>query len=253
MPGHVLGSADGNSRITIGSGSNLAGRVVHDNCVLTFNNAGQNIRVNANQWEWCNTASAVSGTAPTTLISGIVAVDAWLRGLDLTLLGSGKTLVNLSSTGSGMMLIDKCKIGASVTVATIGSDLTTVILSKRDSGTKNYRDEVYTFSGALTTETTIVRTVDKVTERPPLRASLSPRQMPCGTWPWRGHRSRSGMRPLGHRSRLPSTEYGAAARFRTMTISGSMSNILVRRRRLSPLGNCNQGDHPRKQRGAVDR
>ncbi|MGY4286150.1 hypothetical protein ACVWXO_005370 [Bradyrhizobium sp. LM2.7] len=121
-------------------------------------------RRNANQWEWCNTASAVSGTAPTTLISGIVAVDAWLRGLDLTLLGSGKTLVNLSSTGSGMMLIDKCKIGASVTVATIGSDLTTVILSKCDSGTKNYRDEVYTFSGALTTETTIVRTAGQSDE-----------------------------------------------------------------------------------------
>jgi hypothetical protein len=151
------GTTDSNSRITIGNGSNLAGRVIHDNCVFTFNNAGQNIRINTNQWEWCNTAGALAGTAPTTLISGIVAVNAWLHGLDLSLIASG-TLVNLSSTGSGVVLIDRCKVGASITVATIASDLTTVILSKCDSGTKNYRDEMYTFSGALTTETTIVRT-----------------------------------------------------------------------------------------------
>ncbi|WP_338821600.1 hypothetical protein [Bradyrhizobium septentrionale] len=152
------GSAGSGCHITIGNGANLAGRVIHDNCVFTFNNAGQDIRVNANQWEWRNTAGAVSGTTPSTLIAGSVAVNVWLHGLDLSLLGSGKQLVNLGSGGSGLVLIEKCKIDTAVTVASIGNDATTVVLSKCDSGAINYRDEVYRYGGTMTTETTIVRT-----------------------------------------------------------------------------------------------
>jgi hypothetical protein len=54
------------------------------------------------------------------------------------------------------MLVD-CKINAAVTVAAGTNPSFTVDLANCDSGAVNYRNERYTYAGAQTTETTIIR------------------------------------------------------------------------------------------------
>jgi hypothetical protein len=146
--------------VSIGSGSFLRGcKVIHDNCTIGFNNTAQVINMSAAQWEWRNTASAIVGsTLPTNLINAGNAGEAWIHGVDLSALGSGKTLVNLSlTTPEAFVLLDRCKINASVTVASVGSLSSAVMLSKCSSGNINYRDELYIANATWTTETTIVR------------------------------------------------------------------------------------------------
>lgn len=81
------------------------------------------------------------------------------EGIDLSALGSGKTLVGAITVGSTVLFKD-CKLGASVTVATVPAfpGATVTDLVRCDSGDTNYRTERYRYEGTQTTETTIVRT-----------------------------------------------------------------------------------------------
>jgi hypothetical protein len=112
---------------------------------------------------WRNTASAVTGaTIPTELMSftGSFTGSFYGEGIDLSALGSGKSLVRVSELVPNQAIFKDCKLGASVTVAannTVGPGGVEVALIRCASGDTNYRTEKYTYAGTQTTETTIVR------------------------------------------------------------------------------------------------
>jgi len=136
------------------------------NAQVTLNNttyqvsaSGSTIAV-AGPTVWRNTPSAITGaTLPTNLISGgNTDLNLIMIGVDLSALGSGKTIYGAGSVSGFARLID-CKLGASVTVAgTISGPGRYADLVRCDSGATNYRDERYWLQAIQTVETTIVRT-----------------------------------------------------------------------------------------------
>lgn len=135
----------------------------HVNCTFSFSAAAQSIAPFCT-WMWENkpgSTALLGAQVPTTLLNfttgtGIVV----LRGIDLSAAGSGKTLVS-NGIGHGNVLIEDCKLNASVTVRASsftapGSIKVDVVRS--DGASTNYRYDSYRYEGALTIETTIVRT-----------------------------------------------------------------------------------------------
>lgn len=137
--------------------------IIWDGCTVQFGNTGDSIRTGQCTFIWKNTASAIAGaTLPTTLFaqsSATYTTTNILDGVDLSTLGSGKTLVGAAASGNKFALIN-CKLGASVTISatptTPGGTSTDVQIS--DSSTNQARQERYLYQGTLTTETTIVPT-----------------------------------------------------------------------------------------------
>jgi hypothetical protein len=109
-----------------------------------------------------------TSAVPTTLIGfgrtssnngGIV----YMQGFDLSLLGSGKNLVDVSGNSGAVenaaVYIRDCKLGSSVAVTTgTYAGLIEVKLHNSDSADTNYRLHDQTFAGTTTNETTIVKT-----------------------------------------------------------------------------------------------
>lgn len=153
-----------NSNVSPSTGGRSFG--IWRNCSVSFGHANQYIRCdNVGKWIWENkpgSAAVTAGSAyPTNLTgnaAGGTAVVRW-RGLDLSALGSGKTLINAGSWQGSIELMN-CKLGASVTVAGTpsGPQFATVDAINCDSGATNYRSERYQYQGTLTTEIIIVRT-----------------------------------------------------------------------------------------------
>lgn len=152
---------------SLGTGANggplmvgLGGTFWLKNTTVQFAAASGSIALNAGQFIWENTLSAIQGaTLPTNLFGSSNAgfATALVRAVDLSALGSGKTLAQPGQNPI-ISFID-CKLGASVTVASVASATTpTVNLIRCDSGATNYRIERYQYQGTQTTETTIVRT-----------------------------------------------------------------------------------------------
>lgn len=115
-----------------------------------------------------------SGTLPTNLFhhfaSGGSSDNIRLRGVDLSVLGSGKTIMHWqtasgsnSTSGVSRQSLRNCKLGASVTV-TNGPDEATGVFGSVvevincDSGNTNYNNSWYYPGGSVVTETTITRT-----------------------------------------------------------------------------------------------
>jgi hypothetical protein len=134
------------------------GTVILDNTTLQFGATSDAIRP-AGRFEWRNTASAVTGaTIPTGLIETASPGYTLIEGVDLSALGSG-TGIFRAGIGGQIAVLKDCKLGSSVTVASTPTSMAlTVSLIRCDSGDTNYRTERYTYTGTLTTETTIVRT-----------------------------------------------------------------------------------------------
>lgn len=157
--GFTLNNTSASSRINLAnvSGGNAA-RAVFDSCTFTFGSTSQGFTASITDATVLLRAGSVAGSAPATLFLNMPPLLT-LEGVDLSALGSGKTLFSASSGASGVLLAKDCKLGASVTVAStptlIGQE--TIVL-RCDSGDTNYRTEKYTYAGTQTTETTIVRT-----------------------------------------------------------------------------------------------
>lgn len=104
------------------------------------------------------------GTAPTVLLTpNSQRASAILEGrcLDLSQLGSGKSLVSAAGAVYSDILFENCKLGASVGVTTgsvAGRGGVRVRLVNCDSGDTNYRYFEQKYQGTITQETTIVRT-----------------------------------------------------------------------------------------------
>lgn len=133
------------------------------NTTLEFSGTGQSIETKA-RLRWSNTPSAVLGTVPTTLfvpILGGAGALAEVLGVDLSALGSGKNLVNVSASTSLNFLFIDCKLGDSVSITTgavISQGGIEVRLINCDSGDTNHRYYKQVYQGTITQETTIVKT-----------------------------------------------------------------------------------------------
>lgn len=133
------------------------------NTTLEFSGTGQSIE-NKARFKWSNTPSAVLGTVPTTLFVptlGGQGAPAEIIGVDLSALGSGKNLVNVSASTSLNFLFIDCKLGDGVSVTTgavISQGGIEVRLINCDSGDTNYRYYKQVYQGTITQETTIVKT-----------------------------------------------------------------------------------------------
>jgi hypothetical protein len=130
-----------------------------NNTPLTFGATGDSLSVRIAHFTWQNTASAVAGTVPTTLITfansgaGLTVLD----GLDLSNVSG--IIVGASTATTKKQLLKNCKVHASATLAstpTVPATSTDVV--NCDSGSTNYRNERYTYQAKLSTETTIVLT-----------------------------------------------------------------------------------------------
>jgi hypothetical protein len=145
-----------------GNTANVDSRITFDNTTVKFGNTGDGIRVRFTIFRWIDTASAIQGaTLPTTLMNAIGGGPHRLIGVDLSALGSGKTLINPqgSTASNAVWLLQDCKLGASVTVASTPTGKSALVTMIRcDSGATNYRHEQYSYHGTQTVETTIVRT-----------------------------------------------------------------------------------------------
>lgn len=116
--------------------------------------------VSSRKLVWKNTASAVTGaTIPTTLFSAQTPWNHFIEGVDLSALGSGKTLVGSGSV-NGRIVLKDCQRHASVTVAATPGDFSApdIIVIRTDSAGTSYVAETYSYAGTETSEITIVRT-----------------------------------------------------------------------------------------------
>ena len=106
--GLALGGTSGN----INFGGN--GVTILDNTKVSFAVVGQSINRASSSLIWRNTATALQGAAvPTTLFlaGGNVSGDFLLEGIDLSVAGSGKTLVGATAT-VGAITFKDCKFGS---------------------------------------------------------------------------------------------------------------------------------------------
>lgn len=126
---------------------------------LQFGAVGDSFYIAASAFYWRNTASALAGAVfPTDLFKGNYNRTAILEGVDLSAMGSGKTLCAAIGTPGRITFID-CKFGASVTVAatpTIEGEIVNVVSS--DSSGTTYNNQSYQYQGTLIPSTSIVRT-----------------------------------------------------------------------------------------------
>ena len=97
---------------------NGGSRIIFDETTVQFGNTSDSIAVRS-EFHWRNTTSAITGaTLPTTLFanSSAGAGIRLIEGVDLSALGSGKTLVAAHAVPARFIFKD-CQFGSSVTVS----------------------------------------------------------------------------------------------------------------------------------------
>jgi hypothetical protein len=157
----AIGKFGGTGNVGLIGGA-TGGTITLDNTTLQFNNVVDTLRLGGNVL-WKNTASAILGAIPTTLIPSGQATTGLHRfeGVDLSAFGAGKTIVGAVGTNSvGALILKDCKLGASVTVAATNTNTAAypVYVVRSDSAGTNYIEQVYTSFGTQIDETVIVRT-----------------------------------------------------------------------------------------------
>jgi hypothetical protein len=153
------------SRILIGVSSVLSDDQLVElvNTTVSFAAVGQGIANRARLF-WTNTPSATLGSVPTILFYTPAAANnapATIIGVDLSALGSGKSLVDVGQNSFNSYYFQDCKLGASVAITTgavAGQGGTEVECVNCDSGNTNYVYYKQTYQGTITQETTIIRT-----------------------------------------------------------------------------------------------
>lgn len=149
----------GTNNSTIKVNNNASARLELINPTFQLAGVGSSLDFGNGRVLW--KGGSVSGaTLPTTLVSAYnSSADITLQGVDLSALGSGKTLFGNQNSTANVRLID-CKLGSSVTIAATPTFIggVRIDLIRADSGATNYRNERYWYQGTITTETTVVRT-----------------------------------------------------------------------------------------------
>lgn len=152
----------GFSSITVGANAlSLDDRAVEwEDVDITFNSTSGGITLDG-YLTWKG-GSVLGSTLPNFLISNVTTGPGaffYGYGLDLSVLGSGKTLVAQQHGQMGDILFENCKLGASVAITsgTIpGQGGLRVRAVNCDSAATNYRFQSNEYSGAITSESTIV-------------------------------------------------------------------------------------------------
>lgn len=151
----IVGTGTG-GRITLGTAGTV-GTYDLNNCTFSFANASQAITLN-------NLGSirggSLAGTTPTVLFFSVSREPIIsIRGMDLSSMGSGKTLINSAAGTPGYVCFDRCKLGASVTKvgAPIIQNFVVDFIACDSSGVSDTWER-YCYQGTETTETTVICT-----------------------------------------------------------------------------------------------
>lgn len=154
-------NANGGVSVGINGGTSSVGYLKLINTPIFFSSASAQVSMNAGTLVWENTASAVQGTAPTTLFrSPGHGGNASCIGVDFSAVGSGHNLVDMTGKHCDYYFQD-CELGASVTLATgaaSGQGGVRLEVVNCDSGNTNYRYFRQDSQGSIQQETTIIRT-----------------------------------------------------------------------------------------------
>lgn len=147
---------------TINAGSlirSLLGASVLINTTMTFGATTQSFSPAGPYCKWTNTTSAIQGaTIPTSFITASSYLI--MSGVDLSAIGSGSSLVNLASTTYSNVLINNCKINASVSLTTgsvVGPGGCQLTINNVDSGATNYKYLKQWYQGTITQEIVVVK------------------------------------------------------------------------------------------------
>lgn len=159
-----LGSTGSSSSlIDLASSAGSANRIELINTTVQFSNVLQTMRSGCMLY-WKQTPSAITGaTLPNILFSWQTGTGALIfcEGVDLSALGSGKTLVgSLAQPSAGSIVHFKdCKLGAAVIVSATPTGLGdfVTLVTRSDSAGTNYRSGKYHYLGTQVVETAIVR------------------------------------------------------------------------------------------------
>ncbi|RWF66629.1 hypothetical protein [Mesorhizobium sp.] len=158
-----LGTSSASAQIALGTASAGGASVELENTTVQFGHASQKITCSA-EILWRDTPSAVTGaTIPTSLFTVAASTRGAhieCRGVDLSALGSGKTIfTNSAGQIAAQLVLMDCKIDSAVTLCSRpaargegGLDYVRV-----DSGGTNYKHGRVRYEGTQTEETTIVR------------------------------------------------------------------------------------------------
>lgn len=153
-----------NQLISLGNGNvNTKEQLIRlINTTVQFGNAAQKIRP-VSRVEWLGTPSAIVGAViPDVLFSHLanMPTQVLVSGVDLSAMGSGKSLVNLAAAGQPVYRFSNCKFGASsgiVTGTNGGAGGPIVMVDNCDSADTNYRMEHYKYQGSIKSETSKIR------------------------------------------------------------------------------------------------
>ena len=130
------------------------------NTTLQFGSTGDSLTIQSSVVKWTRTNSAIAGSiVPTKLFSffsGVALVE--LQGIDLSALGSGKTIFGAAGGYSGYWQAQDCKFGLGVTISTTpGQQGFIVDIITSDSAATNYQQQRYALEGTITPSNTVYR------------------------------------------------------------------------------------------------
>ncbi|RUX21985.1 hypothetical protein EOA13_36535 [Mesorhizobium sp. M7A.F.Ca.US.011.01.1.1] len=158
-----LGTSSSTASIALGNNSAGGASIEMENTTVQFGHVSQKITCAA-EVLWKDTPSAVTGATIPTALFAVAATNRGAhiecRGVDLSALGSGKTIFsNTAAQIAAQLVLNDCKIDTAVTLCSRpgsrgegGLDYFRV-----DSGGTNYKHGRIRFEGTQTEETTIVR------------------------------------------------------------------------------------------------
>jgi hypothetical protein len=157
-----LGSSGTSSTFNFGTSLAIS-RIVLDNVTLHFAAVAQSAQI-ASNFEWTNTPSALGGAAvPTALFKffGTRGGTILVRGVDLSVAGSGKTIIDPTSANALSAKFIDCKINSAATLfgalAHPANMVSIEFIRCGDSGV-NYNMTAAKYYGSVVHETTIVHT-----------------------------------------------------------------------------------------------
>jgi hypothetical protein len=160
----VINTTSTISHLVMGAGTATIGyEIIFNNTTVKFGHVSQQIQLATSRFVWRNTASAIdaAGSFPTNLITqnatSLRAASAFIEGVDLSALGSGKAIVGAFSSSVQIVLKD-CEFDAAVTACTEPTGAGTNISFIRCGASGNYFEQHWTGQGKQEDETTIVRT-----------------------------------------------------------------------------------------------
>jgi hypothetical protein len=128
---------------------------------IKFANASQAIEQRSSQLTWSGGSVDTSTASPTALfVRGDAHWRTELTGVDLSGLGSGKSLVTVTGDQQRWVTVRNCKLGSSVALTTGtwgGHHSGAIQLVNSDSGDTNYRYQRSCYQGDIYSESTVVR------------------------------------------------------------------------------------------------